>query len=313
MKKRTRWIVLGIILMILVGMYLYASYFFSNQLIARDMRSLAEDLAQTDRGSYTDSGLPEPENVSINNGEITLKGWFFDNEADGDCGVLLLHGYGGTRNGVLQYAPLFWERGCDLLAYDARGHGDSSDAYHTYGYYEKEDGKAALDWFAAKTGLPHSQIGLAGVSYGAATVLQMLPLVDDVAFVLADSPYQDLRTIVEHQSTAQFGSLVKPFVPSAFILAELRADFDADAVSPINGITETDVPVFLTHSLQDEFTPVTNSEAIFAKSNPAITEFLLTDWGASHAASIIVDYDLYKQNVTEFLATYTPDFGLSGE
>lgn len=313
MKKRTLWIVLGSILIILIGIYLYASYFFSNQLIARDMRTLAEDIARTDRGSYAEYGLPEPQDVSIENGEISLEGWYFENEADADCGVLLLHGYGGTRNGVLQYAPLFWERGCDLLAYDARGHGDSSDAYHTYGYYEKEDGKAALDWFAAETGLNSSQIGLAGVSYGAATVLQMLPLVDDVAFVLSDSPYQDLRTIVEHQSTAQFGSVVKPFVPGAFLVSELRADFDADDVSAMDGIAETDVPVFLTHSLQDEFTPSTNSDAIFANSDPAITDYLLTDWGASHAASIIVDYDLYKQNVDQFLATYVPDFGLNSE
>ena len=165
----------------------------------------------------------------------------------------------------------------------------------------------------AETGLQESQIGLAGVSYGAATVLQMIPLAEDVAFVLSDSPYQDLKTIVAHQSEAQFGSIVKPFVPGAFLVSELRADFDADEVSPINGIAAADVPVFLTHSLQDEFTPATNSEAIFANSDPAITDFLLTDWGAAHAASIIVDYDLYKQNVDEFLATYAPDFGLSGE
>ncbi len=313
MNKRTLWIVLGIMLIILAGIYLYASYFFSNQLIAREMRSLAEDIAQSDRGSYAEYGLPAPETVSINNGEITLNGWYFDNEADGECGVLLLHGYGSTRNGVLQYAPLFWERGCDLLAYDARGHGDSSEAFHTYGYHEKEDGKAAFDWFVAETGLDHDQIGLAGVSYGAATVLQMLPLVDDVAFVLSDSPYQDLRTIVEHQSEAQFGSIVKPFVPTAFLVSELRADFDADVVSAVDGIAATDVPVFLTHSLQDEFTPPTNSEAIYANSDPAITEFLMTDWGASHAASIIVDYELYAQNFNQFLETNAPEFGLSGE
>lgn len=313
MKKRTLWIVLGIILIILVGIYLYASYFFSSVLIDAETRTLAEDIARSDRGSYADYSLPEPQDVSIDAGDVTLAGWYFENELDGDCGVLLLHGYTGTRNGVLQYAPLFWERGCDLLAYDARGHGDSSDAYHTYGYHEKDDGKAALDWFMAETGLQESQIGLAGVSYGAATVLQMIPLAEDVAFVLSDSPYQDLNTITEYQANAQFGSIVKPFIGTAFLISELRADFDADEVSPLNGIAAGDIPVFLTHSLQDEFTPATNSEAIFANSDPAITTFFLTDWGASHAASIIVDYDLYKQNVDAFLATYAPDFGLSSE
>ena len=101
MKKRTLWIVLGIILIILVGVYLYASYFFSSVLIDAETRTLAEDIARSDRGSYAEYGLPEPQDVSIDAGDVTLAGWYFNNELDGDCGVLLLHGYTGTRNGVL--------------------------------------------------------------------------------------------------------------------------------------------------------------------------------------------------------------------
>ena len=63
-----------------------------------------------------------------------------------------------------------------------------------------------------------------------ATSLQMLPLTPEVAFVLADSPYKSLEAIVAHQAVEQFGEWVSLFVPGAFFVSELRADFDKDEV-----------------------------------------------------------------------------------
>jgi pimeloyl-ACP methyl ester carboxylesterase len=188
MKSKKLWIVLIFIGVILAGLYLFGSYFFSDQLINRPTQSLATSQERMGELGVPSITLTEPEAVTIEAGDVTLAGNFYQNPLEGDCAVLMLHGYTSTRYGTLQYAPLFWDRGCDLLAYDARGHGESSDAYHTYGYFEKTDGMAAYEWLQERTGLPASKTALAGVSYGAATSLQMLPLLPDVAFVLADSP-----------------------------------------------------------------------------------------------------------------------------
>ena len=211
--------------------------------------------------------LPSPEEVTIDAGDVTLAGSFYDNPQDGECAVLLLARL--HRHSLQQFCntrPLFRDRGCDLLAYDARGHGNSSHTYHTYGYHEKEDGLAAFQWLAERTGLAQENIGVTGISYGASTALQMLPLLPDVAFVLADSPYQDLETIVAYQGVSQFGSWVKVFLPGGLAVAELRADFEKEAVSPKNAVSEIDTPVFLVHALEDSFTPASHSEAIYANS-----------------------------------------------
>lgn len=309
MKNKLLWGVLILILLFLV-IYLAGSAYFANVLIAKETQTLAESQSRMDN-ALADLPLPPPEDVTINAGDITLSGWFYDNPKDGACAVLLLHGYASTRIGTLQYAPLFWDKGCDLLAYDARGHGNSSDALHTYGYYEKEDGLAATQWLMTRTGLAEKDIGLAGVSYGAATALQMLPQLPDVAFVLADSPYQDMEAIVEHQGVAQFGSWVTGFLPGGFAIAELRADFEKEAVSPKNAVIGADTPIFLVHALDDKFTPPSHSEAIFTNSNHKITWLEMTDWGATHAQSIIIEPDAYKLMVDEFLSVYAPDFGMS--
>ena len=307
MKSKLIWLLVVAGGLLLLG-YWGGSYYFADVLINSETATLAESKARIEQVGLPD--LPAPEDVTIDTGELTLAGFFYENERDGQCAVLILHGYTSTRYGALLYAPLFWDRGCDVLVYDARGHGASSDAYHTYGYHEKEDGRAAYEWLLNRTGLSPSQVGLAGVSYGAATVLQMLPLTPEAAFALADSPYQDLRSIVNYQGPAQFGNWVKLFIPGATLVAEIRADFKVADVSPQNAIRGTAVPVLLIHSTADEFIPPAHSEAIYANSNPAITELRLNEWGSPHARDIITDYEAYARIVDAFLAEQAPDWGL---
>lgn len=309
MKKKVLWGGLTLILLLL-AIYMAASAYFADVLIGKETQTVAESQSRMAE-ILADSPLPAPEDVTIDAGDVTLAGWFYDNPQDGDCAVLLLHGYTSTRAGSLQYAPLFWERGCNLLAYDARGHGDSTNTLHTYGYHEKDDGVAAVNWLMTRTGLEQDHIGLAGVSYGASTVLQMIPQLPDVAFVLADSPYQDLETITAYQGASQFGPWTAMFLPGGYAIAELRADFDVADVSPKNAVANTDIPIFLTHAVGDSFTPVTHSKTIYANSNPDTTWLEITDWGAKHGQSIIVDPEAYKLLVAEFLSVYAPEFGVN--
>lgn len=308
MKHRGLWITLAIVGLVLLGVYAAGSWYFSSVAINSPSQTLADGRASAQ--SFEELGLPQPEEISIDTGEVTLSGFLFENSTDGNCGVILLHGYRGTRYGSLQYAPLFWERGCDILAYDHRGHGASTPSLHTFGYYEKHDVVAAVDWFVERTGLDPNNVGVTGVSYGASTALQAAPLLSDVAFIIADSPYRDLDTILRYQAGEQFGRVGLTFLPGALIAAEVRARGEIDDISAQNAIAEAGMPVLIVHSLQDEYTPPFNSESIYAKSNPDRTMLFLNDWGAEHARDIIVDYEQYRQLVDQFLDTLVPEYGL---
>ncbi|MCO5183727.1 MAG: alpha/beta fold hydrolase [Anaerolineae bacterium] len=312
---RKRWWILLTVVVVVVVIYFAVGAYFANIVINTPTRSLDEALSESDWGSeaalLTDFGLPEPQDVSIDAGDVTLAGWYFENEADADCAVLFLHGYTGTRIHAVSYTPLFWERGCDLLAYDARGHGDSSDAYHSYGYFEKQDGMAAYNWLVEETGLDSSAMGVIGVSYGAATALQMLPLLPDVAFVVADSPYSTMNDILVYQAGEQFGDWAKAFVPAGGVVMNLRAAFQMGDVAPEEAVRETtnDVPVLLVHSLQDEFTPAVQSQAIYDNADKTTTQLQLLDWGSPHAAMIVDDPEAYKALFDNFMQTYGIEFG----
>ncbi len=167
-----------------------------------------------------------------------------------------------------------------------------------------------LQWLAAQTGLPMSQIGLLGISYGAGTALQAAPLLPDVAFIIADSPYQDLETVMRYQAEQQYGPAIRFVIPGAWLAAELRADFQVDAVSAVDGVTQAQMPILLIHSAADTYTPPANSEAIFARADPSSTVLHLTKWGSAHGQDITNNYPGFAQLVNEFLQTYAPGFGL---
>lgn len=306
MKRKGLWLVAGLAL---VGLLIYgaASWVFSSLIIAGETQSLAD--AAADGDTPAEFGLPEPETITIDAGEVTLGGWYFDNPSNANCGLMFLHGFRGTRYHALYWTRMFWEHGCDVVAYDHRGHGDSTAAFHTYGYYEKEDAIAAMDWFAARAGLERSQIGVFGVSYGAATALQMAPLVPEIAFVAGDSAYSDLDEIIRYQAGELFPTLAPLVLPGALRLAEWRAGFDVEEVSPERSIAETEIPVLLVHSLTDEYTSATHSEEIYAQGDPSHTVLALTKWGAPHGRSIVTNPDAYRQIVDDFLAQYVPGFG----
>jgi len=310
MKKR--WLIIMVFVALLVIVYVGGSWFFSSVLIDASTQSVDESVSRIEEMGVQFDDYPEPEMITVAADDVTLEGWYYDNPLDGQCAVMMLHGYTGTRAGTMQYAPLFWDKGCDLFAYDARGHGNSTYAYHTYGYHEKNDGVAAYEWLLAETGLEPDQVGLMGVSYGAATSLQMAPLVEDAAFIIADAPYQDAHTIVSQQGVNMFGGWVKAFVPTSFFIANLRADMKSDEISPVNAVAEVDTPILLVHSLQDEFTLPTHSEAIYDNANQETTVLQLNDWGAGHAADIFERPEEYKAFVDTFMTEFVPEFGLTG-
>ncbi|XDD53371.1 alpha/beta hydrolase [Leptospira sp. WS4.C2] len=282
-----------------------AGYFFSSSVVTFPISNLEEDRAKLKIKSVADFGLPEPESIRFQNGSLRLRGWYFKNPKKKKCGVVLLHGHTRTRYGVLKYAPLFWKRGCSLFAYDARHHGESAGEYGTYGFYEKLDLERAIEFFSEISTVPEEQIGIFGVSFGAATALQYAEGRNDFAFVIADSPFMDMRSIVEKRAVDFYSPLVLFLSPIALSIAELRADFLVDEVSPKKSAKYISQPVLLIHSKSDEITPVSHSEEIFQNLKSNHKQLFITEWGANHCKSIDLRPDEYESIVNSFLKENT--------
>ena len=304
MRKVRRTAVLVVLAaLVLALIYGAVSWVFSSKLLVAPDKPLGPvDLAAV--------GLPKPEPVEVPGDGVKLSGWLFANPRHERCAVVMLHGFGGDKTEVIAPAPIFWRRGCDLLLYDSRGHGESSQKLLSFGFHERQDLLDAIDWLTARTKLSRSSIGLIGWSYGAAVAIQAASEPrGDVAFVIADSSFASLGGIARHQAQHQFGSWAKLFVPGALFVSSLRAGFDARDSAPDRAIRTVRSPVFLIHSRQDAFTPVEQSERIYAHSDKARTELLIPDWPAQHALSYANNPVGYTAAVDRFLSKFAPGFG----
>ncbi|MCP9486131.1 MAG: alpha/beta fold hydrolase [Gaiellaceae bacterium MAG52_C11] len=299
--RRTRR---ALLLAATLALLLYAgvSWLFSERLIAPTSRPLGA----VDARAF---GLPQPETTTIAGDGVTLASWYFENPRRSGCAVVMLHGFGGGRAEVIAPTPIFWRRGCHLLLYDARGHGESSPALLSFGAHERQDLRLAIEWLADRTGLPRSRIGLIGWSYGAATAIQAASELSEIAFVVADSSFSSLGDIARVQAEEQFGAWARIFVPGALLVSGLRAGFDARDAAPVDAIRAVRAPVLLVHSRQDGFTPVGHSELIYARANRARTRLVIPDWEAGHARSYTEAPLAYTAVVDRFLAELVPEFG----
>jgi dienelactone hydrolase len=96
--------------------------------------------------------------------ETTLSGWYIAS-ANG-AAVVLSHGAGSTRSGVLDQATVLARHGYGVLLYDARGHGRSGGRAMDFGWYGDTDIAAAVSFLQGQPDVDGARIAAVGMSMG---------------------------------------------------------------------------------------------------------------------------------------------------
>jgi alpha-beta hydrolase superfamily lysophospholipase len=281
----------------------------SSQVIDFALRSPGEVLADRQIAGWAAAGLPAPEEVVFLSEGVVLRGWLFHHDSPAGCGVVLLHGKASTRHGMLRNAMAMWPRGCDLLLYDARNHGQSDRAPVTFGVHEKLDALAAVNLLAQASHLPRSRIGLFGSSLGASVALQAGVIDPGLAFVIADTPFADFRRAVQREGVMRYGPAAALVAPLAVSLAGWRGAFDPDEVSPIRQAHQLRLPVLLLHALADRRVPWQDSQELYDQLSTPRAELRVQAWASGHCQAEIDDVGRYRAEIDGFLDRQVPGFG----
>jgi uncharacterized protein len=214
------------------------------------------------------------EDVSITDGNVTLQAWRIRPEKDNGNAVILLHGLGDNRTGMIGYAELLIRHGYSVLVPDARAHGASGGDLETFGLLEREDIRNWFEWLQA-TQHPHCIFGL-GESLGAAQLLQSLQSESGFCAVAAESSFANFREIAYDRMGQYFNTgpwlgrtILRPAVLAAFSYARWKYGLAMWQVSPEDAVARTKVPVLLIHGQIDHNIPVRHSRQI-ASRNPAV-------------------------------------------
>ncbi len=226
-----------------------------------------------------------------------LYGLFLDQGSD-DV-VILCHGHRWNLMGSIKYVEMFYQRGFNVLLFDHRAHGLSEGKFSTFGFYEKEDLKAWVDWLYERMGKPRI-LGTHGESLGGASVLQHLGIDERVDFCISDCAYADLHEILQYRMRYDYAHIKLPVLSLASFFVKLRIGFHFKEISPLRAVSETKTPILLIHGEKDAYVPSEMSQRMYqVVKNPLSKLWLVPE--AKHAGAFQMDKVAYSEEVGAFI------------
>ena len=235
------------------------------------------------------------EDVFIMSDSLRLHGRKFENP--GSDYVLVCHGYTSKARHMAGFVHKFHSLGFNVLAVDARAHGESEGTKIGMGWPERMD---VIEWIKLILSWdPDARIILHGVSMGAATVLMAagLDLPENVKGIIADCPYSSPKDIIRKVAKDMHmpDRLSWPFVK---IGGRVYGGFDVDETDAARAVKQATVPILIIHGESDSFVPCEMSDIV--SENPTLIT-RCTFPGADHGFSYLVDTPRYRKIVTEFM------------
>jgi fermentation-respiration switch protein FrsA (DUF1100 family) len=223
----------------------------------------------------------------------SLAGWYVP-ALTPDKAVVLLHGYRGTRKHMVPRAQFLRELGYNVLLYDARAFGESTGDVVTFGYREKDDVLAAVEFLRSHG---HNRIACLGVSQGGATILFAADELRDVKCVACESVYDEMTHAVDRRMRRYM--YMPGWLGAALMvpMAEHRLDLSISDVRPVDHISKLGCPVFVISGDCDDRTWPADTERLFAAAREPKELWMVN--GATHQD--LFHWDGYQDKLRAFL------------
>ncbi|MFC8684208.1 alpha/beta hydrolase [Brevibacillus porteri] len=255
-----------------------------------------------------DFGIEQVESIVFSSREttISLAGWYLSAEKNGKVSngrtVVFAHGYSQNRLEphlpALSLAARLIHAGFDVLMFDFRNAGESSNALTTIGLREQQDLRGAIDFAAAKK--PEHTLGLVGFSMGAATSLMVGGVDERITAIVADSPFYSLREYLVENLPQWTGLPRFPFNWLILTLCPILLGANPRDVNPYQAVKQAEKPILFIHGTGDTTIPMVNSERLFELTQDKDSEIWIVP-RAGHVRSYPLVPEIYEQRVVAFL------------
>jgi dipeptidyl aminopeptidase/acylaminoacyl peptidase len=231
---------------------------------------------------------------------ISFGAWYFRQPGSPQT-VIISGGHKGQRQNVLWIAVALWRKGFNVLVYSYRGMPGSDRAPVTMGIKEVQELQATIAF--ARRRVKEARIGLLGYSMGAVVSLLGAAGEPDVTALVLDSPFCELRQLL-NETVRRLSMLPgQPFVALASVWLLWRAGCRISECSPLSVLSALEPrPLFFIHGGADTIVPVHHSRRLYdAYRGPR--EIWIVQ-GAPHTGAYFADRNLYVERVAGFFARH---------
>jgi len=230
-----------------------------------------------------------------------LRGWRVRAPEPNGNWVLLFHGVGDNRIGVLEHALVLLHAGYGVVMMDARAHGESEGAMATYGWLERNDTREIVDALEASEHPRH--LFALGESMGAGIALQSAAVEPRIEGVVAEAAFANLREAsYDYAGLRQSPLLGKTlFAPGTWTMlyhAEKLATLAAAEVSPEKAVASRTFPVLLICDSGDVALPCRHTKKIYDAAIGRKEMWIVPD--AYHTAALGYQPAEFRRRVLAF-------------
>ena len=214
--------------------------------------------------------------------------------------IVICHGLAHDKRSGVRFVQYLLREGYTLLAIDFRNHGDSEGDVTTYGYFEKRDLHAAIQYLR-KTFGSAPRIGVLGASMGASIALQAAAETDELSALVLDSPFASLKTITYEwadQKTHMPRLLLHVPMHLGYFLYELYTNCRVLEIEPVEKVKKLSCPIFLIHGAKDDKIPAHHSREIFENATGEKELWIAKD--AGHLGTYLYYRHEYETRVLQF-------------
>jgi dipeptidyl aminopeptidase/acylaminoacyl peptidase len=299
LKKIT--VIIVAVLLILTGAVLYVSYSAADSLI-HSPHEKASDMPE----NY---GYTQYENVSFPAGDdpnLTLRAWYFPPSVDKNgATIIYVHGFQAERSWLLSQARFMIDEGYGALMLDLRNSGESDGDTTYFGEKEWQDVEGAVNYLSTRPEVNMDRLGIMGRSMGGGVVIRAQAELGVFKFVIAQSTFTDVPSLVNDVVPLSTGLPSFPFGPLIVFFGSRETGIDVNAVNSVEQLQRFDnTPILIMHGTKDDWIPFAQGQALYEAAREPKQFYAIE--GAPHFPVLDSDPEGIKKVLLEFVHTYLP-------
>lgn len=288
--------VILIFLLVLTLIIIFISYKQSDRILYRkfDKKPLVFSPEQFD--------IPYKD-VSFKNDEgLELKGWFIPAKVQSDKTIIFLHGWGLNKGDLFANTSFLREQNFNLFYFDFRSSGTSQAGRSSIGYFETKDAQNALDYICKTYPEETKNIGIYGLSMGAAVAIYTAAHNKSIKCVVSESCYFSYEKVVARWARLHKHVPYFPLVALILFFVRKRLGVNPEDFCPKNNIKKlAPRPILIIGGKSDKLTPKHDARNLFLTARHPKQLWLIE--GAQHTDCAQKAAPLYQERLAEFFNT----------